>query len=69
MARRAQQRFNCAVTATNIECARTDLRRVEEYRHDVLREIIDHCESHDCATPEMEELCRHLLGSRTLAVA
>jgi hypothetical protein len=42
---------------TNIECAGTELRRVEEYRHDTLREIVEHCESHGCATAEMEAIC------------
>jgi hypothetical protein len=55
--RRAQQRLNHAVTMTNIECAGTELRRVEEYRHDTLREIVEHCESHGCATAEMEAIC------------
>lgn len=67
--RRAQQRLNCAVTIMNVECARTELRRVEDYRHAVLLEILDHCESHDCATQDLEELCGQLLGSRKLAVA
>ncbi len=66
--RRAQQRLNHAVTLTNIECARTELRRVEAYRLDMLREIVDHCERHDCATPQLEEICRVPLGTR-LAVA
>jgi len=66
---RAQQRVNHAVTLTNLACAETELRRLEEYRQDVLREIIDHCETHDCATPELEDICRQPLGARALAVA
>jgi hypothetical protein len=69
LVRRAQQRVSCAVTSTNIECARTEMRRVDEYRFDLLQEIIDHCESHDCATEELEEICRCTLRSRKLAVA
>ena len=65
----AQNRLNSAVTNTNIECANTELRRVEEYRLDILREIIEHCETHDCATLDLEEICRQPLGVRTLAVA
>lgn len=68
MVRRAQQRLNQAVTVTTIECARTELRRVEEYRLDILREITHHCVSHDCATEHMEEVCRQPLRAR-LAVA
>jgi len=66
---RAQLRLTHAVTNTNIECARTDLRRVEEYRLDVLHQIIEHCDIHECATPQMEEICGHALASRKLAVA
>jgi hypothetical protein len=66
--RRARHRLNYAVTLTNIECARTELRRVEDYRLDLLREIVDHCESHDCATSHLEEICQCPLGAR-LAVA
>jgi len=69
LVRRAQHRLNYAVTNTNIECARTELRRVEEYRLDVLRQITDHCESHDCATEQMEEVCGQPLGTHKLAVA
>jgi len=68
LVRRAQQHVNQAVTVTNIECARTDLRRVEQYRLDILREISGHCDSHDCATRHLEEICRQQLRSR-LAVA
>jgi hypothetical protein len=57
------------VTNTNIECANTELRRAERYRLDALHEIIEHCDSHDCATPEMEEICGHSLGSGKRAVA
>jgi hypothetical protein len=67
--RRAQQRVNHAVTVTNLECANTELRRLEEYRQDILREIIEHCEIHDCATQELEDTCRQPLGVRALAVA
>jgi len=69
MARLAQQRLARAVTNTNIECANTELRRVDEYRLDLLREITDHCESHDCATEHIEEICRQPLIARRLAVA
>ena len=54
---RTKRRLRNSVTQTNIECANTELRRVEEYRHDVLREIAEHCESHDCATPRLERIC------------
>ena len=67
--RTAQQKLNCAVTLTNMECARTELRRVEEYRQDTLREIVEHCESHNCATEQIEELCGVTLRTRVLAVA
>jgi hypothetical protein len=54
---RAKHRLQNSVTQTNIECANTELRRVGQYRHDVLREIAEHCESHGCATPELERIC------------
>jgi len=54
---RARHRLRNSVTRTNIECATTELRRVEEYRHDVLREIAEHCESHGCGTQELERIC------------
>ena len=54
---RAKHRLRTSATQTNIECANTELRRVEEYRRDVLREIAEHCESHDCATPRLERIC------------
>jgi len=68
---RAQQRLNCAVTFTNVECARTELRRVEDYRLAVLHEITEHCENHNCATEQLEEICQQPLPlkSRKLAVA
>jgi hypothetical protein len=69
LVRRAQHRLNYAVTVTNTECARTELRRVEDYRLDLLREISEHCESHDCATEHLEEICGHAIESRKLAVA
>lgn len=69
LVRQAQHRLNSAVTNTNIECARTELRRVEEYRLDVSRQMIEHCESHDCATEHVEEICQQPLGARKLAVA
>ena len=65
----AQHRLNYAVTLTNIECATTELRRVEQYRLDVLREINDHCESHDCATEQLEEICGQSFRTRKQAVA
>ncbi|MGB7763086.1 MAG: hypothetical protein WBL61_24845 [Bryobacteraceae bacterium] len=48
----------------NIECANTELRRVEEYRHDLQREIAEHCEIHGCGTPELEAICGLELASR-----
>lgn len=54
---RAKHRVCTAVTRTNIECAATELRRVEEYRLDSLRLIAEHCESHGCATQELEAIC------------
>lgn len=69
MMRRAQKRLSSAVTATNIECANTELRCVEEYRLDLLREIVEHCESHECATAEMEQICGRSLETRKRAVA
>ncbi len=63
---RARHRLRNAVTQTSIECATTELRRVEEYRLDVLREIAEHCESHGCATPELEEICGLDLVSREM---
>jgi hypothetical protein len=66
---RAQHRVHYAVTLTNIECANTELRRVEQYRLDVLRQIDEHCESHDCATEQLEEICGQVLGNRKQAVA
>lgn len=54
---RARHRLRTSATQTNIECASTELRRVEEYRHDVLREIAGHCESHGCGTQELERIC------------
>lgn len=59
MVDRAKRRLSHAVTLTNIECAVTELRRVEDYRLDTLREIVEHCESHMCATPELEGICGH----------
>jgi len=62
---RAQHRVHYAVTLTNIECANTELRRVEQYRLDVLRQIDEHCESHDCATEQLEEICGRCSESQT----
>jgi hypothetical protein len=54
---RAQNRLRNAVTRTNHECATTELRRVEEYRVAALRHIEEHCQSHGCATAELEGIC------------
>jgi len=54
---RAKHRLRTSATQTNIECANTELRRVEEYRRDMLREIAEHCESHGCATHDLERIC------------
>ena len=54
---RAKHRLLTAVTRMNIECATTELSRVEEYRLAALREIAEHCESHGCATPTLERIC------------
>jgi len=62
---RARQRLNQAVTQTNIECANTELRRIEAYKNDVLREFVDHCQDHGCATPELEGICGLELTSRS----
>lgn len=53
----AQHKLRNAATRTNQECAITELRRVEEYRLDVLRHIEEHSQSHGCATAELEGLC------------
>jgi hypothetical protein len=66
MVDRAKRGLQNAVTRTNIECATTELRRVEEYRLDALREIAKHCESHGCATPELEAICGLELVSREM---
>ena len=66
---RTKRRLRNSVTQTNIECANTELRRVEQYRLDVLRQIDEHCESHDCATEQLEEICGQVLGNRKQAVA
>jgi hypothetical protein len=58
LVREAQRELNQAVTVTNMECALTKLRRVEEYRRDLLRELKEHCERHGCSTPETEEICQ-----------
>jgi hypothetical protein len=42
------------------------LSRVEEYRLAALREIAEHCESHGCATPELEAICGLELVSREM---
>ncbi len=54
---RAKHRLRHAVTRTNIECATTELNRVEEYRLSALRQIAEHCESHGCGTLELERIC------------
>jgi len=54
---RAKHRLLTSATQTNIECAKTELRRVEDYRHDVLREIAEHCEGHGCGTQKLEKIC------------
>ena len=69
LVRQAQQRLTYAVTLTNIECANTELRRVEQYRLDVFRQIDEHCANHDCANESLEEICGQPLGSRKQAVA
>jgi len=69
LVRRAQQRVYHAVTLTNIECANTELRRVDEYRLDMLRELAAHCERHGCATPELMELFRREQIGGTMAGA
>jgi hypothetical protein len=69
MVRRAERDLYQAVTLTNIECATTELRRLEGYRLDILRELVQHCGSHACATPEVEEICRHAQISGTMAGA
>jgi len=61
---RAKHRLLTSATQTNVECAKTELRRVEDYRHDVLREIAEHCESHGCGTLELEGICGLELVSR-----
>lgn len=60
--REAQREVYQAVTFTNMECASTKLRRVEEYRLDMLRELVEHCESHGCSTPESVEICQSAAG-------
>ena len=65
--RHAKQRVNHAVTITNLECARTEFSRVEEYRMAVLGEITAHCTAHNCATPELEVICQQPLRSGTQA--
>jgi len=55
--RRAQTDLCRAVTQTNIECATTELMRVEAYRLALLRELAGHCESHGCFTPELKQMC------------
>jgi hypothetical protein len=53
----AKHRLQNAATRMNAECAMTELRRVEEYRLDTLRDIAGHCEDHCCGTPELEAIC------------
>jgi|ERR1017187_96637 hypothetical protein len=66
---RAKLKLRNAATQTNAECAATELRRVEEYRQDTLREIAGHCENHGCATRELEELCGLELVSAEMVAA
>jgi len=58
LVREAQREFNQAVTEMNMECASTKLRRIEEYRRDMIRELVEHCERHGCSTPEQKEICQ-----------
>ncbi len=67
LVRRAQDHLNRAVTVTNIECASTELRRVEGFRRDILQTLAEHCDSHGCATPELQEICQYPIGTRTMA--
>jgi hypothetical protein len=67
MQRRAARGLVQAVTLTNIECAKTELRRVEAYRQDIVRELVSHCESHACGTEELEGICGISLSSRMVA--
>ena len=53
----AKHRLQNAATRMNAECAMTELRRVEEYRLDMLREIAVHCELDGCGTAELEAIC------------
>ncbi|MGB7762609.1 MAG: hypothetical protein WBL61_22435 [Bryobacteraceae bacterium] len=63
---RAKNRLQNAVTRMNIECATTELRRVEEHRLAALRDIAEHCASHGCGTPELEGICGlHLVRPET----
>jgi hypothetical protein len=62
LVREAQRELHQAVTLMNMECASTKLRRVEEYRRDVLRELVEHCQCHGCSTPELEEICQSAAG-------
>lgn len=58
LVRQAKLDLYQAVTLTNVECATTELRRVDGYRLDILRELVEHCGDHGCATPELEEICQ-----------
>jgi hypothetical protein len=53
----AKHRLQNAATRMNAECAMTELRRVEAYRLDTLREISGHCDHHGCGTHELEAIC------------
>jgi len=66
---RANHKLRNAATQTNAECAATELRRVDEFRQDTLREIAEHCENHGCATRELEELCGLELVSAEMVAA
>jgi len=67
--RRAELALHQAVTLTNVECAATELRRVEAHRYSIICELVEHCEGHGCATPELEEICRTAQKSRAMVAA
>jgi hypothetical protein len=45
-----------AVTNTQLECAATRFARLEGHRLSMLRELMEHCQQHNCATPEIESM-------------
>jgi hypothetical protein len=64
----AKHRLQNAATRMNAECAMTELRRVEEYRLDTLREIAAHCELDGCGTFELEAICGlHLVSDEAVS--